>query len=1482
MTRCVARALVLVNWKGVFYERYLLDRHVTALEGANGAGKTTVMIAAYVALLPDLSKLRFTNVGETGATGGDRGIWGRLGEGGRPSYTVLQLVLPEGRSLLVGIELERKAEPTLELTPFMIESLDPSIRLQQLLLHRSEQHDEIPTLPQIRERAKQLGANVTTFGSVKDYFTTLFDLGITPMRLAEEEPRQKFSEMLRTSMTGGISRALTSQLRSFVLKQESGLSDTLARVRSNLGACGRTRTEVTEARLLEHEMSGIHDAASHMLTAAFGAVQRSTREQARSAEASRRRHEDAIAELRRVEDATASAEVRQSELTGRLGHARKTLEDARARPDQIARALTLQASVTTLAIELAAATEDAAERRRDHAQAAEDRTAARARLAEAQAELVRSAQGLADLQAGLDELHRKAHGHRLASAKLEELRELLQVPQFDVGEITLHRRALLEALESIDRELARRDRERSCAAMKRQDQRVAVAVLERIAQRPVEGDTHGFATAQLRRLRGLEDLAAQLGALRRTHDELCRHGERHLEIRRQLTLLGLGDLPWDGPSLLDRLSGLESTIAAATEEERQAEWQARDAAHTAETLRVQLVDLEARAALAGRLQAATSCLERWGGPFPRTRAALDEQRERLVREQFVVRSRVEVLTRERTQALDAAAKLEASHAEGPSPALLELRERLNAEFLVERYEETDPNEAGHIEAILGPLVEALVVEDPDAAAALLDKGSRPKGAEGGGTELDHVWLIAATADPLADARVRPELGQSDLICVVTTSGLRVSRRPLRPSLGQRARQQRCVELRDAAHAIEENLEVLESEVRRLQEPLEAIERLELGFAVWQQGDPTTSLATLESKRADYAGLGERSLRTAEQARETAKTARTQANALRGLLLEFGGHRDDSPERAADIRAALDIAEAAQAELERTVDDRRSLLEAIDGLRLAAPDDALLATWDQERDALERTRDRHFATLAALDTLEQFAWGLAWSDAERILRDQSELGPALRHQHEQAAVNIEIAKHELERIELAWELATATKQQSEAHLEVIRTHHRRAQHEFERERTPDATPEALQAAHAELAEFGDRVTALTAEEREQTTQLALLRDHAARVHRTIAEAAEALQRDQAAARAFRTIWEDLQRQAHEGGITLPEPPSDDERSSVDLEPEARSQFSLLVDRLRAARGGSELIGPIEATFRGTDRTATNALGVWFLVRDGLKNRLPAHITLDEDPLAGLRRLRDDLRRLETRLLRQEEDLRGNSEDIARGIDVQIRRATHQVKQLNRSLSGVGFGSIASIRICIERVESMETVLTALRDGSAQQLLFHSKMSIEDAMDEIFRRYGGGGRAGAQRILDYREYIDLRVEVKRRSSPDWEPANPTRVSTGEAIGIGAALAMVILSEWERDARLLRAQRSTGCLRFLFLDEANRLSQDNLAVLFDLCEQLDLQLLIAAPEVAHAQGNTTYRLVRRQLEDGREEVWVSGRRSSAERADEPQPEN
>jgi chromosome partition protein MukB len=313
-------------------------------------------------------------------------------------------------------------------------------------------------------------------------------------------------------------------------------------------------------------------------------------------------------------------------------------------------------------------------------------------------------------------------------------------------------------------------------------------------------------------------------------------------------------------------------------------------------------------------------------------------------------------------------------------------------------------------------------------------------------------------------------------------------------------------------------------------------------------------------------------------------------------------------------------------------------------------------------------------------------------------------------------------------------------------------------------------------------------------------------------------------------------------------------------------------------LKSAHGGDPLLPTVRSLAEETDRGdlpfGERYLQAWITIRSWLNRRLPAQVAEVDDPLEALVRLRDQLEALELRLKRQENDLRGASEDIARGIDVQVRKARGQVNRLNKNLDSVSFGSIRAIRVRMEPDDAMERVLRALRDGAAQELLFQDNLPIEQALEEVFRRHAdAGGRMGGHRLLDYREYLHLKVEVRRQVAPDWEVANPTKLSTGEAIGVGAALMMVVLGEWERDANLLRATRSTGSLRLLFLDEANRLSQDNLAVLFDLCQTLDLQLLIAAPEVALAEGNTTYRLVRLTTADGREEVRVTGRRPRAE---------
>ena len=273
-SRVQAVALGLVNWKGVFYERYELDPHVTALEGNNGAGKTTVMIGAYIVLLPDMTRLKFTNQGETVATGGDKGIWGRLGDANRPAYTVLDFILPKGERVIAGVHLEKKGEPSVEMTPFLITGLSGDHRLQDILLLRKEEQEFVPEKSELKQNVAVLGGRLKPYSTVKEYFSALFEKGITPMQLSTSDERNKLNEMLRTSMTGGMSKGLSQELRSFLLKPEEGLGNTIRIMQANLKACRKTRNEISESQKLEQEIGVVYTAGEKMFVSAVWATRK--------------------------------------------------------------------------------------------------------------------------------------------------------------------------------------------------------------------------------------------------------------------------------------------------------------------------------------------------------------------------------------------------------------------------------------------------------------------------------------------------------------------------------------------------------------------------------------------------------------------------------------------------------------------------------------------------------------------------------------------------------------------------------------------------------------------------------------------------------------------------------------------------------------------------------------------------------------------------------------------------------------------------------------------------------------------------------------------------------------------------------------------------------------------------------------------------------------------------------------------------------
>lgn len=1428
MKRARATALALVNWKGVFYERYLLDSNVTALEGANGAGKTTVMIAAYVVLLPDLSKLRFSNVGESGGGAGDRGLRGRLGDPARPSYAALEYECADGERFVAGVHLAQRGAD-LVLTPFSFSGVSLDGSLKDLLLVTTAEHDEVPELAQVKERATQLGGTLAAYPSAKEYFAALFERGVFPLRLQVDEERRNWNELLRTSMSGGISRALTTELRSFLLKEETGLSDTLHRMRETLDACRRTRAEVRESTRLEGEIGGVYEAGHTMFQAAAAgrrAFQHSTlsalanaRDEARRAQLTRDR---ARVEL----EASISHEAGAlSQLTSsRAQEAARTAHDAAH-----ARHTTLTAEVQTLAAAHAAAraVELEAQSRLDSVQTARD--AAQANLGRVRAAYEDAAVGMADLQDGLEDLHRLVHGARRRRELEARAAELLAAWPARAS------------VADVDARLSSLERRHAGQELARHRYDSAYALLARLHPGATPEDAHSVATALL--AEHAQDVAK--GELVASYASEAARARLEVEAYEEARGRAAAAAIEPGAGTMERVRAALAACRAAQNAAGQAVL--GDARRTIE-LGTRIPELETQ--LENRRLALP--LHRVGHA---TIAALRAHFEvasdvDALALRGLLGSRLLVLERERTAATAELAectrwlaRLEVES--GVPEEVARLADTLGGELLASRFDEADDDTATRIEAELGPLATAIVVDDFAAALAQLEKTERQVGSQ---EELVIVRADAALAVGQKSVRKGSE------VWVDEAYGLRIVRAESTGLLGKARRASRAAELRDRVgrhRAALAALATLEEQLLAWTSALDGASAIELAVLA-----PDLQLAALEEELASA---------KAEQ-----QAAEASVESLR-LELETLGDREakllalSERARILELPAPSARAEAAEQSLQSARD-----AEARAAARGAAIYELTLVA-DVFRDPPLPGPQVEEALLAARAERDG-AWQLA-----TVERELAELGPPPRPQDVAAAEAalergtgarattqalwqerqraLAVAEAETARLDAAWNEASATWQRAALEREVS------ARQLAEREAAwhasaPPAAQDSLFDAQAPPVADAERTYAeamaarVRAEENVRSTQEA-----AVAAASWEAESEESAQEKSA-------VFEHFEAEARAANVVIAVPDDESMRDYKECFAEADSRGRLLVDRLQTARGGSSAAEAVAALVQQGAFVAA-----WVHARAWLTERLPLALADLPDPHSALDRLRTQLAELEATLTRQETDLRGASGDVARGIDVRVRRAKATVRRMNQHLGKVQFGSVSGIRVDLVRVAKMDAVLEAMREGKAQELLFDPSMPIEQAFEEIFRRFAGGGR-GADRLLDYREYLELMVMVQRRGKPEWEIASPARLSTGEAIGVGASLLMVVLTEWEQSSQMFR-KASSGSLRFLFLDEANRLSSDNLGVLFELCEKLELQLLLAAPEVAQAQGNTTYRLVRRVDESGREEVVVSGRR-------------
>jgi chromosome partition protein MukB len=961
--------------------------------------------------------------------------------------------------------------------------------------------------------------------------------------------------------------------------------------------------------------------------------------------------------------------------------------------------------------------------------ATELREAERAALETARAAYDRAARGLANLQTGLSELHRRAHAYRRGHASLALSRELLGDPALeDDGLIAAIERAKSE-LARADVERIRRERELRTATQRRLDFARADAALKELVGDSPALPLYETARAELRRLDELDKQVAELSLVHASLSRARDDHERQKALRARALELGIEALPGEFVAALERaLLSREAEVFDADERAAAMVSARRNAEEECVRLRERIRRLESEAehyrVCVGRAEKLSP-----EAP-PRTREELLALRERLLEQRERLRAGVTEARTRREALLSEVARF--GREDGAAePELLELCEALGGELFAARFEELEVDRAAFVEAELGPLANAIVVEDVDAAVAELERV---------GTTLAHVWLVRA------GETVQHDIGKKTggAVSVPTELGRRVSRLPERPTLGRSARAARAKSLALDAERMATELERLSAVLRRSENLLDDADALVGDAAVLEGADPALALA--EQKRA----LFESEARAVEHAEsgtgELARNTERKRELQRLRSLRGDAHlldREDASAAVLSLSASVEAAEKARVELASAGDARKRLVEWCDALRDPPPGDEEFERFERERAQLDAERDRWFRAVEALETALESRQARSYAGAEAALDESARLVPALEAEQEKLAAAVAEAGRVLALSEADWERKALSFQAAEARRAAVS-----AQLERERRELSSAIErDGVSLDEAKLAlEIEQAASAVSAVERELQSlaeELGSLRERRRKAQADALDRERLLEKEAVSVGSLERRYVELLEKA-QGWQLSPARLSAElgathsGQESAALLPEARSRREVLLDRLSRARGGQALAEELSSLPSSVNDIEGTYLEAWRRVRDWLARRLPSQVAEIEDPLDALERLRDQLASLEERLTRQELDLRGASEDVARGIDVKLRRATAQVRRLNQHLEGVSFGSIRGIRVQMNRLERMDRILKALREGEAQELLFQSALPVEEALDEIFRRYGGGGKTGGPRL------------------------------------------------------------------------------------------------------------------------------------------------
>ncbi len=1460
------QSLTMVNWNGFFARTFDIDTLVTTLSGGNGAGKSTTMASFITALIPDQGLLHFRNTTEAGSSQAsrDKGLYGKLQPG--TCYAALDVVNSRNQRLLFAVKLQQVAgrDKKVDIKPFVVQGLPSNIKPTDILIENvSDNQARVRPLNEVKEAVAAIeGVQFKAFNSIVDYHAQMFEFGVLPKKLRNNSDRSKFYRLIEASLYGGISSAITRSLRDYLLPQNGGVKkafqDMESALRENRMTLEAIKTTQTDRDLFKHLIteSTNYVAADYM----------------RHANDRRNRLEQTLS-LRSELFGSRQTLIAQNELLNNVQQQLDMLNDQESGLEQdhqaaqdhlqlVQNALRQQEKIVRYQDDLEELSERLEEQMMVVEEAQENKLLLEEQTSFAEEEVDSLKTQLSDYQQALDVQQTRALQYQQAVQALEKARQLLGSDDIDADNAPQHL-ASLKQTEAHDTNVLLELKHRldmSSAVAEQFDN--AFSLLKQV-------------DAQIPREEAASHAKALIKKAERYSQEIKNDAQLHAQsadIEKRLTKQKQGQqLIQDYADLAQVVISDEPDIELESERQRAlldelqnerelVKEQLRDTRQKEQDLNGSIAKLEQYAPTWISANNALLVLKEQSGFELADRGAVISAMQEVLEQERETSSRRDTLAQQR-QLLESEIELLASPGGSNDPRLKGLADTLGGVLLSEIYDDITLSDAPYFSAMYGPARHAIVVSNLDGIKEKL-------------VELDDcpedLYIIEGDIDAFDDSTFDADELEGAVCVQLNDRQLRYSRLPEIPLFGRAAREQRLEKLREERDEAVELHAKASFDAQKLQRVFQAFndfvaKHLQHAF----DADPEQALLEQRDQLNKSTRLSNE-LRQKDQQQNSQLSSCKQAIVLLDkLTLLTSSVFDDTLEmRYEEVQISIDSLNEAKRFLSQHSDALNKLSSLVNALEVDPQQfDALDQDYQRADLALQSLKKTLFAVADLVERRPYFAY----QDSMDLLNRSSELSEQLKAklvQAESARARFrESLNQSREQVNQYNQVLASLKSSHQAKLETVQEFKSELQEygivpddsTLERaEQRKEQLHQALQTSRTRRSEYEKTLTSTELEMKSLAKRLKKVSKEYLEL-RTIAVVAKA-----GWCNVLRLAKaNDVERRLHRRELAY--------LSAAEL----RSMSDKSLGALRLAVADNDDLRDALRLSEDNSRPERKVL-FYIAVYQHLRERIRQDIIRTDDPVEAIEEMEVELARLTEELTQRESRLAISSESVASIINKTIQREQNRIRMLNQGLSNIHFGQVKGVRLNVKVRESHEQLLVALTQ-SHQDLFESSRYTFSEAIAKLFQRVNPhidmGQRSPqvlGEELLDYRNYLELSVEVNR-GSDGWLQAESGALSTGEAIGTGQSILLMVVQSWEEESRRLRSKDIMPC-RLLFLDEAARLDSKSIATLFELCDRQGMQLLIAAPENISPEKGTTYKLVRKVFKD-HEHVHVVGLRGFAD---------